>query len=513
MASDLSQLIQDGLCNTLNGLLAKDASLKETTKVHEQDLEELEVLKVNSVFDFEKLSSTLHFIIPAYSASYIFNTMMGETDIEPSLKIDDDTADAIGEFVSNTSGSLTTAINGSAFDDLGSVKFNIAKSDIIEGKSLSDIDKTYKFSINLEGIDIVIFIQFDDSLIPYIDTLTKYPVTFYEKKEEPAPEIPKEEPAPEIPKEEPAPQIPKEKPIDKKEDEKEEDKETDIKKVPKFSFEGKDKKIKLLIASLGSLLLLIIIAGITMYFMGIFDEPEPVVVKKDLNTTKKVPKDQVNVIKYTTLKKVNFKRSDINVNRLNGKLALLTKNNVLNTEELKSQKIKEKERLKNLDKEKEFIEFAKANKEEPLLEKETTQIEIIKDKKTDKNKTIMEQTQEIINDDNKEEIIQEKIQVLKEEPGEEIIEEEPVKDPKLKFILANSLKYKFFKEVLEKTNSKNARISICSDINGKTAIYIGPFENDQIQTNMNTLIAEQDATIESKIANITSEEFNTRCNF
>ena len=148
MASDLSQLIQDGLCNTLNGLLAKDASLKETTKVHEQDLEELEVLKVNSVFDFEKLSSTLHFIIPAYSASYIFNTMMGETDIEPSLKIDDDTADAIGEFVSNTSGSLTTAINGSAFDDLGSVKFNIAKSDIIEGKSISDIDKTYKFLKN-----------------------------------------------------------------------------------------------------------------------------------------------------------------------------------------------------------------------------------------------------------------------------------------------------------------------------------------------------------------------------
>ena len=52
MASDLSKLIQDGLCNTLNGLLAKDTKLTENTKIDERDLSSLELLKVDAVFDF-----------------------------------------------------------------------------------------------------------------------------------------------------------------------------------------------------------------------------------------------------------------------------------------------------------------------------------------------------------------------------------------------------------------------------------------------------------------------------
>jgi len=111
------------------------------------------------------------------------------------------------------------------------------------------------------------------------------------------------------------------------------------------------------------------------------------------------------VIQYTTLKKVNFKVSNINVNRLNGRLAVLTKNNVLNTEELNAQKLKEKERLKHLDKEKDFIEFAKANKEEPLVEKkeviENTEKEsnILQKNETEPIETMAMEKAEIIQED------------------------------------------------------------------------------------------------------------------
>jgi hypothetical protein len=530
MASDLSQLIQEGLCNTLNGLLARDASLKETNKAHEKDLDTIEVLKVDSVFDFEHLSTTLKFIIPAYSASFIFNTMMGATDTEPALTIDDDTADAINEFVSTTSGSLTTAINGSGFEDLGSVKFNIAKNEVISGKDITDLDNTYKFSIDLEGTDIVIFILFEETLIPYIEALTKYPVTVYEEEpeeEEVVEEEPvEEEPVKEEPKEE---EPPKEEPVVKEEPKEEEP--VVEKKGFSLNLDGEDKKLKLAIIGIAGVIVLLLLSGLVMYFMGVFDEPEPVVVKKDLNTTKKVPKDQVKVIKYTTLKKVDFKISDIDVNRLNGRLAVLTKSNVLNQEELKSQKLKEKERLKNLDKEKEFIEFAKANKEEPLVDKvlkKEEQNDLIKTTNIQNNpdikaETTIEETkqlqQEVVEmpkeketetlpqEEVKKEIVEETTEVEANEP------EEVQKEEKLKFVLANSLKYKFFKDILTKTTSKEASISICSDQDGRTVMYIGPFENEDMQKNMHSLIVQEDSNIQSNTSEITTEEFNTRCNF
>jgi hypothetical protein len=534
MASDLSQLIQDGLCNTLNGLLAKETSLKETTKVHPKDLSNIEVLRVDSIFDFEKLSSTLKFVIPAYSATHIFNTMMGDTEAKPSLTIDDDTADAISEFASNTSGSLTTAINGSAFEDLGSVKFNIAKNEVTHGKDITDLDNAYRFSIDLEGTDITIFILFDDAIIPFLETLSKSPVTFYEevKEEEPEDEVKEEEPEDEVKEEEPKEEVKKEEPKEevKKEEASDKKQNPDIKKISKLVLEGEDKKIKLIIVGVAGLLILTLLAGSVMYFMGMFDQPEPVIVKQDTNTTKQKAKDQVEVIKYTTLKKVNFKVSDIDINRLNGRLSVLTKNNVLNDQELKAQKIKEKQRLANLDKEKDFIEFAKGNKEEPLVEKKET-IEIEKNNATKQTvqeatneqpteelqttkETLEENQEQVILENNNQEIVSQEVS-QEQKVEEDIVEQKQLEqeNSKLKFILADSLKYKFFKDILAKTTAKEASISICSNEDGKTIIYIGPFENEDLQNNMQSLITQEDPNIEVNTSDITNEEFNARCNF
>ena len=77
MASDLSKLVQDSITLTLNGLLAKDAKILQITKTHIKDIEDLQVLQVQSNFNFSNFSSELSFIVPAKSSSLIFNTMMG----------------------------------------------------------------------------------------------------------------------------------------------------------------------------------------------------------------------------------------------------------------------------------------------------------------------------------------------------------------------------------------------------------------------------------------------------
>jgi hypothetical protein len=467
MASDLSNIIQDGLSSTLNGLLAKDTKLIETTKVHEKDIEDLEVLQVNAIFDFEKISSTFSFIIPAVSSSYIFNTMMGDTQAEAMTTIDDDTKDAMEEFVSNLSGGLTTAINGAGFEDLGGVKFNIAKSQIIKGDTLKPYENIFRFLLDLEEYQLIIFIKFDKVIEPYVETILKSPITVHAEPE-PEPEPKKEEPVKEESKPESKPEPKKEesKPEPKKDEQKQED-------------DPKAKKLKLIIMGVGGLLGLVLISGIIMYFMGVFDEPEPKPEpKKDVK--KVVKKDEIDVVQYKTLKKTNFKPSDINEQRLNGRLAILSKASVLSPKELTRELQDEKKRLEKLNIEKQYQEFAKLNKEEPLSnsisKKPDTKIKKVVTKATKQENTKKQQDEEFT------------------------------------YIVTSSLQYKLFTTLLTKINTKTAIASICSDDMGETAVYIGYFELNSNLEKMEDLIKQSDINIEFKRLTITKQEFYNYCN-
>lgn len=502
MASDLSKLIQDSFTLTLNGLLAKDAKILEITKAHVKDVQDLQLLKVQSVFDFSNFSSEFSFIIPANSCSLIFNTMMGSPITELSEEIDDDAEDAIGEFVSNTSGSLTTAINGEELEDIGQTKFNIPHKEIIQGNDLNDLENVYRFQIDLEDNELIIFILFDDIILPYITEITSVDITHHEEDKEPEEEIIEEE----TPSTEEKSEVPEGKPIETKEIEKsdeEDGKETTV--------DPKTKKLKLIIIIVGSLLGLVIISFVIMYFMGIFD-PEPIIEKpKDMNATKMAKiEDDIKVIEYTTLKKVLFKPSDIDKNRLNNKLTTLTKYKVLNNEELEAQKLAEKNRLFELEREKELLEFSKNNHEEALFEKKELDQPRMVDKKTKF----------------KEEIFQKEVNTtLKMKTAtHEIVQEAEVVDSSLNsamheivdntlnYVVTQSLKYSLFKKLVQKTKTNQARISICNNSNGKTTIYIGPFETKELQNKMISLINEENNQIDVSAENITEVEFNTRCN-
>lgn len=488
MASDLSKIIQDSITLTLNGLLAKDAKILQITKAHIKDLENLQLLKIQSVFDFSNFSSEFSFLVTAKSSSLIFNTMMGSPITELSEEIDDDAEDAIGEFISNTSGTLTTAINGEELDDIGQTKFNIAHKEIISGDSIVNLDNTYRFKIDLEDNELIIFITFDEAILPFISDISTSEITFHEEITPVKEEMEEEQEENTIKETETQP----------KDDEKKEEILED-----KIEDDPKNKKLKTIVIIVASLLGIIVMSFLVMYFMGLFD-PEPIVEKKeDSNTTKIInQKNQIDVIKYTTLKKVNFNVSDIDKDRLNNKLTELTKYKVLNKEELEAQKLAEKNRLFELEREKELLEFSKKNHEEELFEKKEIEQPRVIDKKTKFNKESFS-TEENKNIE------------LPQTPDTSINEEKinpKEKVSTLNYVITNSLKYSLFKSLVQETTTKQARISICNNVSGRTTIYIGPFESQILQNTMIELITQNNSNIDAKSANITEEEFNNRCN-
>ena len=523
MASDLSTLIQEGLCNTLNGLLAKDAVLKETTKAVKEDMPSINLLRVESSFEFDNITSVWTFFIPAYTASYIFNTMLGD-DSDPVLEIDEDIADAMNEFISNFSGGLTTSINGENFEDLGQSKFVVSGSEKLSSENVENFDNMYKFSIDLEGKSLFLFIQYDEIILPFLSVLSQSKESVHEDtvtvdEVENSSEAAEEETLTEEPQAVTEEIESFELQNEEEETPKEDEEET---QAPK-----ENKKLKIIIIVIAALLALTLLAGIVMYFTGVFDEPE--VQPEPVNTQKKIePKNNLNVVQYEEKPDFNFKITDINKKRLNARLEALTKYDILNEEEIQAQNAAEKERLYQLQKEQELIEFAAKNKEEDIFTKKDPdpkrEIEIrtkfsetkIEEKKTEiapqETKTQIEAAQNTLKQDsqNVEETTATAEKENKVQTAEETIKTE--EEIKSRFVLVQSLKYRLYNQLISQITTKDARISICNDKNGRAVVYIGPFSSEEDQNKMVKLIQDQNIS-DAVTADITREEFDARCSF
>ena len=535
MAQDLSQTIQEGLAQTLTDLLGIDARFEETTQVDRRDLKESQLLEVNAEFEFDKLVTTIKFMIPATSASIIFNTMMGAADSDIAKVIDDDTTDAMGEFVSNVSGSLVTAFNAKEIAELGNAKFHIQHKEIIDGASIENVDNSYRFLIDLNDQPILIFINFKEEFLPFIEEITKTEPTPYPEEE--TPEVPEEEiekieeKTPEV-SEVPEEEIVSNEPTIKNVPKEEESSDTKEDEPLDEESEKKSKKMKLLIIILASLIGLIIIIFLIILLMGSSDEEEmekteekKEMVKNKQEEIKKVPEITIETTK--TLKKIDFNIKDIDIGRLNSRLATLTKYEILTKEELEKQKQEENKRLARLKKEEELKEFAKLNKEEPIK----LPTKPIKEKKTTTHKK--EQKEPVTIDQEKKEkttpitLISEQPIMEKEtikessikentnkKPNKEVaIEKETPQPKKLLFVLTNSIKYNLFKSLVTQLNASSARISMCNDTEGRTTILIGPFKNLDEQMQMDELIKNSNENIITTLSELSQEEFNQRCDF
>lgn len=489
MASDLSKLIQDGLCSTINGLLSLDTTLIETTKAHPNDLDNLNLAKIESTYELKDIKTTWSYLLPAYTASFIFNKMIAD-ESEPVYEIDDDISDAMGEVVSNICGSLVTSINGSEFDDLGNEsKFSIGSNQIIQSKELSNIDNIYRFLIDIDGTKLTVFMEFDEQITPYIDIIAKSEQTHYEEPKaavEETEELENSDTDNLVNEQEEQNNVNSSEPTIEVDDESTEIEEEN----------PQNKKLKLIIIIVASLLLLTILTSAVLYFTGYFDEPEVITVE-ETNTTKIADKDEVDIIKYKTIKKTDFKESDIDEKRLNTQLAALTKYGILNEKELAVQKSQEEERILNLEKEQELLEFAAKNKEENIFTKK----EELTKREIDVTTKFTHPTYKGDNEENN--TISAKQQVTDQ------MKEDPLL---LKFITVQSLKFKLYKQLIKETNDKNARISICKNNEGRTVIYIGPFTTTNSQKLMADLLTKN-IKLSNDITNIPQEEFNTRCSF
>lgn len=487
MATDLSQIIQDGLGSTLTGLLGKDTTFNEITKVDIRDINRFELLQVNSEFAFEKLTSLFEFFIPASSASIIFNTMMSAEDYDISATIDDDTADAIGEFVSNLCGSLVTAFNAENVEELGSSKFNIQHKEVLQGNSIENVDNFFRFSLNIEETPILIFIKFHDEFLPFIANIANSEVTFYPAEE------PKEE------ENEPEEEI-----EEKQQEAPEEEKQEELEETKPESKVNKllTKRNKIILGTLVGVIVLLIL------FSMLFSTEEPPM--QETNTSKEKPLENnqtkpVEITPYKTLKKIDFSIKDIDIERLNNRLSTLTKYQVLSEQEIEEQKLADNLRLEKLQKERELIAFAKANKEEPI------DLPIQEANETQELNTT-EMTTNVID----KEQIQERNETTPQEvvvQTEEIVEKSAPEQMSLYYLSTYSIKYNLYKNLIQKNNSANTRISICNDKDGKTSIFIGPFQTDIEQMKMKTLIEKANTSIDTTLLQMTQEEFDQKCNF
>jgi hypothetical protein len=533
MAQDLSQTIQEGLAQALTDSLGIDAKFLETTKLDIRDVQDNQLLEVNSIFEFDKLETTFQFIIPATTASIIFNNLMGTTDAEISKTIDDDLTDSMSEFVSSVSGSLVTAFNAKGEEELGNAKFHIQNKKTVEGSELVNIENVYRFSIELEDTPLNIFIQFNENFFPFIDKISKSEPTFY-PEEESSNEENKQEEVTETITHTQEKSMPEESSNEtseqpKTDEDSQTNEETDSSEEVVEDEESlkKAKKMKILIIALSSLIGLVLIIFLVIFFMSDPEENTPTENTEQVqeDTQEKKAPEEIKITTTKTLKKIDFNIKDIDVARLNGRLATLTKYEILTKEELQEQQKEEAKRLERLKKEEALKEFAKLNKEEPVVVKEP-----VEEKPKEVTKEVIEPQKtvetKIVETVKKEPVIQEKIEEVKEVKKEKptqvetkIVQEkvEPLKEElipsKQLYISTKSIKYTLFKSLIPKLNSTTVRISMCNDDSGRTVILIGPFENIEHQNLMGQYIQETKENIQTSSLELSQEEFTQKCNF
>ena len=504
MASNLSEIIQNGLAGTLESLLTKEVILDHITKAHPSDLKG-QCVKVKTSFKFDKFTSNWVFYVPALGANHILNLMMGE-DTEPSEELNDDTLDALNEVVSNICGGLSTTINSSGFEDLGTVQFTLEGNEIeLDATKDALTQNLFRFSLSMEDKEILFFIVFDESILPYIETITSSEITQVEELEDEDEEEDEDDlieedqeedndDLDELEKDEPEKiknDLDTKNPESTEELEKEKPKESIFKKLNFLAVdetlepqEAKQVKLKKIIIIVSILFALVIATGVTLFFMGTFD-PEVVEEPLDVNTT--VKKETIVKIKTKPIKKyINFEISKINTTRLNKRLLLLTKYEILEEDAVEKIKAAQKEKLYK-EKLQKLEEFAINNKEEALFKQVKNKEELIH-----KNKYTIPALEGEAN--NTSIILNKEVTVLNS------------------FIQIPTLKLNKFKEFIKKSKKVTANLSICKDENGRTQIFIGPFlskdSRDNILKSLNKNLKK-----DTKLLDLSKKDFEEKCKF
>ena len=171
MASDISNIIKEELANTLEQLLSKTSKVEEVVEADISEFETSQSVEVSVKFDFQDITTSWKFFVPTIAATKFEYYMLGGMG-DLKEHIDDEITDAVNEIISNVCGSMSTASNAQGFDDLGSVKFEVQGSEIVDSSRLSESVNLYKFLLSMDDEKLPILVSFDDIIIPFIASIT-----------------------------------------------------------------------------------------------------------------------------------------------------------------------------------------------------------------------------------------------------------------------------------------------------------------------------------------------------
>jgi len=290
------------------------------------------------------------------------------------------------------------------------------------------------------------------------------------------------------------------------------------------SVQKKQPKILKVLIAIAGFLFLILIIGAVLYFIGFFD-PEPV-----KTVEKKIAKEEIK-------EEINFNTKDIDKKRLNKKLTMLTKHEIMNKEELELEenKIKEEEKKKLEAQEKARLE--KKKKEDALVSAQLAKLEEEKKALENQQKIIKEEQEKFlqVQMQAKEELVQAQAELLEELNGKkstskkmseetftnneemseysQAMEEESLSNNSfLSFINVATIKGELYKSYLDKVEKYNKNLSLCRDNKNRIEIYFGPFDSVKERENVfNNLI--ENGFKEAYLIDFTNEEYKKRCKY
>lgn len=522
MATDLTTTLKEIFTSTVETGLSKEITLNDCFTSSLQVVKNKKILSIDSLFAFDGKILTITYLLELPIASLILHSMMFE-EYALEMELSEDIIDASKEFISQVSGALETAINGAGFEDIANTKFSIGETKAFNEDELETENSIFRLNLTVEEKPFDLFISLKDedktlfeeliaskqdsliseenssdntqedtstdeeedlTIIPdeLIDALEGHT----EDKEENIEDINEEETKEELSENEESKEENEELSNEVKEVTQDDNDDTQAEE-PLDEDEKKQKKLKLIIIILGSVIGVLILAFIIMYFMGIFDNPEPLPV--DNNATKIVkPSKESMIIASIKNKQIEYNDKLINKKRLNKKLALLTKYEILDDDVVTKFQQEEKERLYKI-KMQQLEEFAKNNKEESIF-------------KTTLNKNISNKESRFIdiNDSNK----TNNSNLAFENPNEKLI-----------FIKIDPIEYKNFKDIIKAEKTSTTSISMCKNNKGKIDIYVGPM---YINLETNNIIKRVRKTFPDKkssisITKLLRKEFNNLCNF
>ena len=345
--------------------------------------------------------------------------------------------------------------------------------------------------------------------------------------------------------------------------------EADVKESPEittpideesFQVQKKQSMLRKILMGLIAFLVLVILVGAILYFMGFFDpeppKPTPAQIKAQAEAA---------AAKIEEETKYKFKKDDINVDRLNKKLNLLTKYEIIESEEKEKMKDDEREKLYQMSKSeqdaerqkklakiqeqeelrmKEMIEAAKEQaraellaeqlkqkEQEAMMQEEEAKEEVEEQMPTEEQpqeqqeeNTQTEPTQEVVESKDQNETanaeepretqeVEEATPMVKEEIKEEpMIEEKPKMITFLKFISIETNKRDIFlNEDIKPIEMIDKNFKLCRDNRNNVEIIIGPFEEDE---NRQMILNEfGNNKINAVAVDYPQEEYDRRCNY